>query len=437
MSKITQWVNLTKDRKWLGEGLTDIGQMDIWVKLKIKFREKRIATAWVSRASDPDNAVYSTKEKREFGFNVPDYTRRRIMTDDQGEAVLTFKVSLAGGDKYHVEVEDRKGKKLKTRDLHTRRKLYFQVIRMRGVRAVSSGDIRGMRDEFWNPAEKMYIGMVEIPPKGGGVIPARRNFNDEDRTVSGEIMRQTRAVYNTSKNPYSFVVLVVRRNGIPEDEVLSVPAAFGPSNTCTLTTRKALFDFVDPAEEYYNALYWSTVRGGSTEIYPIPKRRLTRVGMNTIRINTTGYPQGRGMLTYSMRVLGINGRGLSLPTNNFTLVASEDALTGAPVPSGEIMAVLIHEIAHKIGMVPGPQGTDSLDRQSTYYHGRGHSGGHCRHGVPLPLPANLSTAAGISPDCTMFGDTRSGTSHFCADCKASLRKLDLRARTNVGIRTQF
>lgn len=58
------------------------------------------------------------------------------------------------------------------------------------------------------------------------------------------------------------------------------------------------------------------------------------------------------------------------------------------------------------------------------------SAGH--HGMATTLPANLGTA----PDCTMFGDTRAATSNYCPDCRASLRKLDLRSRVNVG-RTQF
>lgn len=433
MAEIRQWVNLTKDRKWFGDGIESLGHLGIWVKLKITFKEKRVATAWVSKKGDAGNAVYSTNEKREFGFNVPDYNRRRIMTDDKGEAVMTFKVSLAGGDKYTVEIEDRAGKKITSDELLTRRKLYFQVMRMSGVTAVSAGDISGMRREFWNPGEKIYAGMIQIPPRGSGIIPSRRNYNDEDGAVSDIVLRQTRRMYNTEKDPYCFAVLVVRRNGIPKDEVMSVPAVFGPGNTCTLTTQDVLFDFVDPAEDYYNQLHWVSTSGTS----PIPKSRLTRLGRHRIRIDTTGYTRGNGMLVYSMRVLGINGRGLSLPTNNFTMVASEDAVTGAAVPATEIMSVLVHEIGHKIGMVPGPQGTQSLDRQGTYYDGRGHSGGHCHHGVATPLPADLSATGGLRPDCTMFGDTRASTAAFCAECRKSLRKLDLRARTNEGIRTRF
>jgi len=431
MADLEQWVNLTVNEEWIGEGLTERPRMGEMAPLRIQFAEERRATAYVTKEADADNAEYSDTEKpRRLGFHVRDYSRRRITTNRRGVVDLSIRVSLAGGDKFTIRVEDREGNTLNADNLLTRRKLYFQVIRMDGVTAVTAADVSGMQNEFWNAAEKLYIRMVEHTP--GRTIPSRRNFNDEDPPVNREILRQTREQYDQSKNPYSFAVLVVTRNGIPEDESSSDPAVFDASNRCSILTTKVLFDVVDPAEDYYNSVEWVPNSGGSVHI---PKSRLTRVGNNQIDIDTTGYPQGAGALNYNMRVLGINGRGFSNPGNNFTIVAAEDAETGAAVPSAEIMAVLVHEIGHKIGMVPGRQGTRALDEQSTYYDGRGHSGGHCNHGVGL-LPT-YQGVGGISPDCTMFGDTRASTSTFCEDCRRSVRKLDLRSRTNVGIRTQF
>ncbi len=431
MADIEQWVNLTANNKWIGDGLTERARMGEIVRLRIRFAQRRRASAWVTKTPDGDNASYSATERRKrLGFRVGGYSRRRVVTNNRGVLDLTIRVSLAGGDSFSLEVEDRQGNTVQSDNLLTRRKLYFQVIRMAGVTAVSAADVTGMKNEFWNEAEKIYIKMIEHTP--GQTITARRNFNDEDAAVNREVLRLTRAQYSRSKNPYSFAVLVVKRNGIPQDEDNTDFAVLGPSNTWSIFTNNVLFDVVDPAENYYNSLVWQPDGGASQQI---PKSRLTRVGNNQIDIDTTGYTQGLGNLTYSMRVLGINGRGFSNAANNFTVVAAEDSATGAAVPSGEIMAVLIHEIGHKIGMVPGPQGNRTLDQQSTYYDGRGHSGGHCFHGAGL-LPT-YSGVGGISPDCTMFGDTRASVSSFCSDCRTSIRKLDLRSRTNVGIRTQF
>lgn len=432
MAEIEQWVNLTVNNKWKGEGLTDRARMGEIAHIRLEFAEQRRASAWVSKMGILNAEYSNTEKRRRLGFRVRDYTRRRIVTNSRGVANLILRVSLAGGDIFLIEVEDREGNTLQSDEINTRRKLYYQVIKMTGVTAVTAADLTAMQNEFWNEAENIYIKMVQHHPNQ--TIPARRNFNDEDRAVRRLVERQTRAKYNKSKNPYSFVVLAVKRNGIPKDESGTIAATFDAANTFTLRTTDVLFDVVDPAESYFKSLRWRANTGG--RVINIPQNKCTRVGRNQININTTGYPQTAGRLSYRMRVLGFNGAGFSSASNNFTVVASEDAITGAASSSAQIMATLVHEIGHKIGMVPGPQGTRSLDKQTaTYYDGRGHQGGHCRHGAPLL--ANYSNAAGINPDCTMFGDIRAATTSFCVECKKSLRKLDLRSRTNRGIRTQF
>ncbi len=433
MADLEQWCNLTVNDNWIGEGLNERSRMGERTRIRIQFAEQQRATAWVTLKADPNNAVYSNTEKRRrLGFNMREYSRRRITTNQRGFADLTVRVTLAGGDKLNIEVEDRDGNRLQSDNLLTRRKLYFQIIRMDGVTAVTAADVSGMQNEFWNASENLYIRMVEHTPNR--TIPSRLNFNDVDNTVRNEVERQTRREYDRSKNPYSFVVLVVRRNGIPGTESDTDIATFDATNSYSLFTTDILFDIVDPAEDYYRSLRWIPDSGGS---HVIPRNRLRRQGDNQIIIDTTGYPQGPGRLIYDMRILDIPGLGFSNPRNNFTVVASEQAATGAAVLSANIMATLIHEIGHKIGMVPGRQGTRALDEQSTYYDGRGHAGGHCRHGIPGPLLPSYSTAAGITPDCTMFGDDSSNTSNYCEDCRTSIRKLDLRSRTNAGIRSQF
>ena len=437
MADIEQWVNLTKLDKWKGDGLDERANMGRRLRLNIQMAEHRRATLFVKKEPNANNIAYSPAERRRRAvFHAATYNRRRVRTDRNGEVQISVFVTASGGDEYDITVTDRDGNEIQADVIKTRRKLYFQVIKMAGVAALSAADIQGMIDEFWNEPNNLYIKLVEHTP--GKTIPSMRNMNDEDRTVDRTVKNQARAEFDQAKNPYSFAALVVRRNGIPGNESQNIAATFDATNSFSFNTRSALFDNVDPAVEYYVSLRWIPDAGGSANI---AKAKLTRLGTHTIRIDTTGLVQGAGRLAYNMIVCTINGRGFSDAGNNFTLVASEDAITGAAVPANEIMAVFVHETAHKIGMVPGPQGTRVLDTQSTHYTAHGHHGAHCHHGVPdtpaNPLPANLSTTGGINPDCTMFGDTRAATSHFCPECLVSVRKLDLRANTNRGIRTQF
>lgn len=98
-------------------------------------------------------------------------------------------------------------------------------------------------------------------------------------------------------------------------------------------------------------------------------------------------------------------------------------------------AIMVHEVGHKIGMVPGPQGDHDLDQQASYYDAHGHHGGHCHHGAPLVDYATVVPAT--APTCTMFGDTRTHTLRFCPDCLPSVRKLDVSPDRKVGIAHQF
>lgn len=442
MAERKQWVNLTKDNKWVGAGNANPanqGEMGQQVTAKIRFDEHKRAIGWLTVTADPQNAVYSDSNK-EGAYRFPGCPTRPFITNDQGEKDLDITVSLAGGDKYSVTATDRSGHTVLADDVLTRRKLYFQVIRMNdaapagsgsALSAITGADKNGMRNEFWNPANSVYINMVEIQPTSA-TIPQRLNFNDEDGVVKTAILSDARAAYNDAKDPYCFVILVVRKNGVPGDEVLSLPATLNPPSPYALTTSKVLFDSVDPNEEYYGSLEWKPA-GGVTQT--IGKARLTRRGNYGIEIDTAGLAPGTGTLKYRMRVLEVCGAGFSEPTNNLTVVASENAGTGATRVSAKILATIVHEIGHKIGMVPGPEGTQLLDKQaSTYYDGHGDAGPHCHKGIAKPLPADLS---GGHPTCTMFGKTREVKSVFCDDCRKSLRKLDLRAARNVGIRTRF
>jgi len=444
MAEVEQFVNLTRSARWTGDGLASRDRMTTRCILRLRMRERRRATVRLTKEADSDNTDYSRAEKRRRqAFTARTYRRRRLRTERDGTAEIPVRVTLAGGDKYTITAEH--DGHSATVDIVTRRRVYFQIVKMRGVSAVTAGDVNGMKREFWNPGQKLYVQMIEYA--AGKRIPSRRNYDDTDTAVDNRVRRQVRRKYDDSKKPYAFVTLVALRNGIAGEETQTFAGNVPPGGGgLVLTTNRVLFDFVDPAEEWYVDMRWRPDGGRAVRI---PKSALTRSGRSRIQIDTSGLPSGPGRLYYKVRVLQINGRGFSMPDNNYTLVASQDAVTGAAVPATEVMGVLIHEIGYKIGMVPGgavrraDRGRPAsdrhyLDRQPTYYWARGHSGGHCHHGTALI--ANFSsppTGTRVTADCVMFGDTSSNTSSYCSDCQASLRKLDLRSRTNPGLRRQF
>ena len=460
MADLEQWVNLTRNNKWKGEDLDSRWRMGPTAILRVRFAEARRAVAFVTKEPADANAEYSPTERpRRRGFRVGGYERRRVMTDRNGVVDLSLDVNLAGGDEWDITVEDRDDNEVQADTLLTRRKLYYQVVRMENAADLTAASKQSMQDEFWGEPDDLYIRMVEISP--GETIPDRRNYDDIVPAVVSAVRTQLLAVYDRSKEPYSFVTMLVRRNGVHMWEERALNNVTHAGGTLTIPMRRTIFDLVDPADPWFGFVRWTAAgAAGATNITQASTvgatatPRISRGGPNELLVNFSGLPDGPGRLHVRLKTLCVNGRGMSTASNNLTLVATEDAVTGNAIPQNQLMGTLVHEIAHKIGMLPGgpvdaaldtgfgdarPNADRSyLDRQSSYYWARGHNGGHCHTGAPLLADYNGTVGdPGVNPSCTMFGDDRTATHNFCDACKTSVRKLDLRSRVNRGLRTRF
>jgi len=428
-----QWVNLTVNNKWIGEGITDRKQLSEIAPMMVRFAQPGRHVFYLKKEAKANNAAYSATEKpRRLGFRPGTFNRRRFRTHQDGTFLLRQRVTLAGGDEYTFTVENVNGK-TKSREVHTRRKLYYQIIRMNGAPALSAALITQFESQFWNTANRLYVKMVQITP--GRTIPAMVNLDDTVPADYNLVCQQARAQRDNSKKPYSVVTLLVRKNCIRGWEDRPIPTTFtGPTHS--FQTLDPLYDVADPTVDWYGRIRWVPNGGGAP--HNIPKASCTRAGQGQfgVQINTAGLPRNvPGRLEIRLRIIEIEGMGVSFSGNNLTLVATQDAV-GTAVPPATVVAITNHEVGHKIGMVPGPQGTRALDKQSSHYTGRGHSGPHCHTGTALA--ANFMTVVPApTATCVMFGDISSNTANFCGACLGSLRKLDLRSRTNRGLRTQF
>jgi hypothetical protein len=347
-----------------------------------------------------------------------------------GVAKFHVKLTPAGGDRYKFKAKSSKGTVLVCKDeIETRRKLYYQVIAMSGASKLSKGDLSAVEDEFWNPKKKVYLQLEQYSP--GATILNLLNFNDEDASVRNAVKDAARAVYDRSKAPFAAVVVLVNKNCIPRSETGKL-AAVADGSEVFVDLIDPLFTYADPAEQWFVGMTFTPNGGAATSV---PSSCIRPDGFWRLGIDTSKLPQGPGLFDYTVVIVGIVGMGLSLTSENLVTVASR-SVDNSKVPTRTMAAILVHELGHKIGMVPGPEGDTTLDEQGSYYDNRGHSGGHCRN--PAPLQAQMDDPSlAPAPKCTMFGDIRTNTQHFCSLCVVSVRKLDVSPERKPGIENQF
>lgn len=437
-----QWVNFpAKDTTILSKKVVRSKYVDgdvesehvmgptVYVKVRYKKDGTQVPVTLTVEASKA-NAKYSETERNHSSGVYGPTIESATGIGHKGVAKFHVKLTPAGGDRYRFKAKSKKGTELVCKDeVETRRKLYYQIIRMKGAADISAADLSLVEKEFWNPAKKVYLKLEQYSP--GGTILDLENFDDTDKTVLNRVRDAARAAYDSSKAPFSVAVLIVNKNCIPEWG--KFPFFFKPDGGAFhLPIDKQLFCYADPAVSWFWSATFTPMIGKPVALSQASFRPIDPY---TLEVDTASLPRSTGNLEVIVRVVDIQGMGLSLPSENLVTVASK-RLDGSRVPSSTMAGILVHEIGHKIGMVPGPQGDRDLDEQSSYYHGRGHSGGHCRHPSPL-LDNYLGARPKPPPGCTMFGDIRTNTTKFCALCETSLRKLDLSPERKVGIANQF
>ncbi|HET9958680.1 MAG TPA: hypothetical protein VFQ61_29505 [Polyangiaceae bacterium] len=438
-----QWVNYPDADKTIGAihvrranfidsdvGTTGVMSTTLFVRIRFQ-RSDAAGAATLTIRPDGGNAAYSAQERLgQPGVFAPGLTAATVVSA-QGYARFRVKLTPAGGDKYRLEGRSAAGTvRNYANEVETRRKLFYQIIRMREARGLAAGMTGRVERQFWRPDKKLYIKLAQYAR--GHTIRNMENFDDTDPAVEARVKTRARRAYDRSKAPFAFVAIFVNKNCIPAREHQVVAANFTGA-PFVLNTQRRIFSHADRAVRWFHSMTFTPAGGAPVNI---PRRAVRVTGLRALTINTSSLPAGAGTLEYEITIVDIEGMGLSLPTENLVTIASR-FLDGSPVPAATMAAVMVHEIGHKIGMVPGPQGDHDLDRQSTYYDGRGHSGPHCRHPAPLVPTYNSAAPLVPAPTCTMFGDIRTNTTQFCTNCVRSVRKLDLDPDRKPGIATQF
>jgi type VI secretion system secreted protein VgrG len=463
MADVEQWVNLTRDAKFVSDGISSIERVGEEVRFKCTFKNDELGS-FRYKVVPVEEAKYSRKER---GRN-PHFKLRSgkgsTTNNAAGEVVIQNKVKLpaAGGNKYKIEVQwmDAGGSAITLSEtIVTRRRLFYQSVTMAGVTA---GDCGEMENEYWNPGKKYYLKLI---PKGGGTIPLTPVLWSDGGTNNYiPFIQSTKGTYSLEPSrPFSFILVWSRYIAskaqvvVSDTQSISIPSKLFTwgyqGESVTIDTGFWLWSDLDPADDAAKAWLVNVVcsftdaQGRVTQLN-IPNDRVAITG--TKRFAYGGYSKVKidlsaadlqnlrnyvtknvGDLSFdlTLRIAGGWTNGFSFNTINLITVA--ERVVWDDMSDAIKKYTLNHELGHKVGMTP--DGTGRLPtKPSCYYTGQTHQGPHCSKGATFA--AATQTWSGV-PGCVMFGadGTYNGGVYsgappqYCGECEPLVRKLDLAA----------
>ena len=141
-----QWVNLPSLSKFEESGITKerLGGLS----MELEFEKTEPMKPWKVKVTPVggDNIEYSRKEMgRNKHFRVRNYVSFGVSDDKNVLLEDSVFLPAAGGNKYKIETKDGDGKTVGTAlELETRRKLFYQVICMKGIAAPPMGSTNSL-----------------------------------------------------------------------------------------------------------------------------------------------------------------------------------------------------------------------------------------------------------------------------------------------------
>ncbi|MBI3776153.1 MAG: hypothetical protein HY273_11485 [Gammaproteobacteria bacterium] len=411
MAKVEQWVNLPKDKLFVEDEVTGLERVN-FVHVECEFKKAKPANFKIRIVPLGSQANYTKKERKNKQFKLQDHLP--IQSNAAGKLVKLEKdiyLPAAGGNKFKIEAKYKKDVVMSD-EIETRRKLYYQVIKMKGMTATVKTLTDHLEDEFWNTAHKHYIKLKQIASKGD--ISGFSNFDEHQQ---GQIPILAKAKYSNVRDPFCFALILVDQLAASEIKTNTLATKIDAKKTpVTVPVPQGRFLWIDLDPPGTPEANWNFggrfIENGTGKVTAIDPKDITAVGKTAVKVDVKSLPNGAvGNIEVDLKLVNRFRTGLSLGKN---VICVATRAVWKQRADSDMKSTLVHEAGHKIGMVPGG-GVNSLDQQSTYYQAMG---GHCNHAVNT---------------CVMYGQIHAGRDNrFCPKCQESVRKLDLDASKLPG-----
>jgi len=471
MAGVEQWVNLPKKAGFVEDEISSQERLDA-AHVECSFEKANPADFRVKTTPDRGNLAYTAAE---MGRN-PNFRLRvigRATNDGAKNVKLQHDIFLpaAGGNEYKVEAKYKKKTVESGKTLKARRKLFFQVMRMRSITA---GPTAMLVRAFWQPDKKFFIKMKQVGPVAE--MDHTRNLDDSRASHNALISAAARKWKLASRKPFCFAVAFVEYICAPADIVvrqrmhINVPskltARTWTGEEMTIQLREFLWFGLNPADD--RAKRWlvdgklvfkpdgaapgvqEAIRFNRDDVAvagpdhgPHGGKSRVKVRIREGAINRSRFWERAGTWHVELKLRIADNWSGGFAYTQINLLAIATRAFWKDKTRAEMAQVINHEIGHKVGMVATGRGRLPNAPPRLYGQNRGvndqdHRGPHCSKGATWDATKPRGQRWSGAPQCVMFGSNgisnrggrwRAAPAVFCADCAAAVRKLDLSANT--------
>jgi len=475
-----QWVNLPREDKFVADSITERKRLD-YVRISVRF-QKDILSGYrvrILKVGGDDFEDYEANEKRR-NINFQIRGMPGVLTNDgETEVTCAYNIYLnaAGDNEYSVEATHNGRTVTAPLTYRSRRKLFYQVMKMRGCPTTS---MAVMETEFWKPANKHYIEMKKMGAESTVTfIPCLDGDN------AAEFINASADGYTLmTHKPFAFGMTFVNYIATPETKTITrsvshtLPSTDSRRRLGTLRWEvdvgSKLWFELDPTDDenkrwYRRIRLWfepdddptarEYVRIRRSMVEPTGPAHGSFGGRTKLTIRFPAHrierneSTGRaGQWKVSMRLICVRGFSGGFAYTGINLLAIATKSWWNTKDLSRAAKTVIHEVGHKVGMVAHgdraatgstpAQISASQARKATlpnshsnlYGDIRGtndqdHRGPHCTNGATWDGTQPRGQRWSGSPGCVMFGANaisgNSAPTAFCSDCSEIVRKLDL------------
>lgn len=436
---VQQFVNLNRSSSFVdGSIIPNLDRLGNKPRLKVSFNKPGAHQFTVKCRPHSGNARYSDGElARNPRFNYQK-EQKSYTTEGDGSLILPledFFVSPAGKDKFVFEATDTGGQTVSTGNLEVQRLIYYVELKMRTLKSCANS-LAAAEGEY----AKHNIKLIKLPAVEMEYIP---NISRNETAI---FMKEVEKAYTSSqavkKQPYAVAIAYTAHLAIkkPNLRVLEPSVKVGPGAAPVLIDIFEESASSDSLVHYYlwqgldNEKWFISARfikqgGTRADIINIPQEKCKAVSETSgspkasqVSIDVSSLPHATGAIELIVNTVDYMRAGIAYQGLNLICVCTE--AWWKTIDEHEQNQVVVHELGHKIGMVPNGMGKGP-DKPPTWYDNtKGHVGNHCFNGLPPNLARYDGDFDNRRIKCVMYGAT-SDKSDFCSSCAPIVCKVDL------------